>query len=48
MRLFKDGESFKTEFRDIPFDKMVAGLGEYGETVEEVEDLSLAMGRALT
>lgn len=46
MRLFKDGQSPKTEFRDIPFDKMVAGLGGYGETVEEIEDLSSAMGRA--
>ena len=46
MRLFKDGESFKTEFRDIPFDKMVEGLGGYGETVEDVEQLSSAMERA--
>ena len=46
MRLFKNGQSFKTDFRDIPFDKMVVGLGGYGETVEDIEDLSFAMERA--
>jgi acetolactate synthase-1/2/3 large subunit len=46
MRLFKSGKSFQTDFRDIPFDKMVVGLGGYGETVEEIEDLSSAMERA--
>ena len=46
MRLFKNGQSFKTDFRDIPFDKMVVGLGGYGETVEDLEDLSSAMERA--
>jgi acetolactate synthase-1/2/3 large subunit len=46
MRLFKNGQSFKTDFRDIPFDKLVAGLGGYGETVERIEELSPAMERA--
>ena len=46
MRLFKSGKSFKTDFRDIPFDKMVAGLGGYGESVEEAEQLAPAMERA--
>ena len=46
MRLFKNRRSFKTDFRDIPFDKMVVGLGGYGETVEEIEELSSAMERA--
>jgi acetolactate synthase-1/2/3 large subunit len=46
MRLFKNGQSFKTDFRDIPFDKMVVGLGGYGETVEDIEGLSSAMERA--
>jgi len=46
IRLFKDGRSFKTGFRDIPFHKMVEGLGGYGEAVETTDQLAAAMERA--
>ena len=45
-RLFKDGGSFKTEFRDILFHKMVEGLGGYGESVEKADQLTAAMAQA--
>ena len=45
-KLFKSGGSFKTEFRDIPFHKMVEGLGGYGESVEKADELTAAMERA--
>ena len=46
IRLFKDGTPFKTGFRDIPFHKMVEGLGGYGELVEDADQISAAMERA--
>ena len=46
MRLFKDGKTFKTGFRDIPFHKMVESLGGYGESVEKPGRLAAAMERA--
>lgn len=45
-RLFADGGSFATSFRDIPFHKMIEGLGGYGEEVTRAEDLSAALKRA--
>ncbi len=46
-RLFKNGQHFATDFRDIPFHKMFEGLGGHGELVEKREDFEPAMERAL-
>ena len=45
-KLFKNGGSFKTEFRDIPFHKMIEGLGGHGESVEDAGQLTAALERA--
>lgn len=46
-RLFASGKHFATDFRDIPFHAMVAGLGGHGELVERREDLAAALARAI-
>lgn len=46
-RLFASGAHFATDFRDIPFDRMVAGLGGYGERVERAEEIGPAVRRAI-
>jgi len=46
-RLFASGKHFATDFRDIPFHAMVAGLGGHGELVERREDLAPALARAI-
>lgn len=45
-RLFADGGSFATSFRDIPFHRMIEGLGGYGEEITSAEDLPAALKRA--
>jgi acetolactate synthase-1/2/3 large subunit len=45
MRLF--GSAFKTKFRDIPFHRMVEGLGGYGELVESIDVLKGSLLRAI-
>ena len=46
-RLFKSGTHFATDFRDIPFHKLVEGLGGYGELVEKSSEIIPAVGRAI-
>ncbi|MDD9855785.1 MAG: thiamine pyrophosphate-binding protein [Gammaproteobacteria bacterium] len=46
-RLFATGRHFATDFRDIPFERMVAGLGGHGERVDRHAQLGPALQRAL-
>lgn len=46
-RLFANGGHFATDFRDIPFHKMVEGLGGHGELVTKREELGPALRRAM-
>ena len=46
-RLFPDGSHYATDFRDIPFDRMVQGMGGHAERVERLQDLAPAIARAL-
>ncbi|MDP6190429.1 MAG: thiamine pyrophosphate-dependent enzyme, partial [Gammaproteobacteria bacterium] len=46
-RLFANGGHFATDFRDIPFHTMIAGLGGYGELVETRDQLQPAIKRAI-
>lgn len=46
-RLFASGKHFATDFRDIPFHAMIAGMGGHGELVERREDLAPALARAI-
>ena len=46
-RLFTSGTHFATDFRDIPFHKLVEGLGGYGELVEKSSEIIPAVGRAI-
>ncbi len=45
--IFKDGRTFKTGFRDIPFHTMFEALGGYGELVDKPGGLAPALERAL-
>lgn len=45
-RLFEAPRHFATDFRDIPFHTLVAGLGGHGELVETREQLAPALQRA--
>jgi acetolactate synthase I/II/III large subunit len=46
-RLFANGRHFATDFRDIPFHSMCAGMGGHGELVERREELGPAIRRAI-
>lgn len=46
-RLFAGARHFATDFRDIPFERMVEGLGGHGERVETRAQLGPALRRAL-
>jgi len=46
-RLFKNGQHFATDFRDIPFHSMVEGLGGYGELVTRRADIAAAVKRGI-
>ena len=46
-RLFKNGQHYATDFRDIPFHSMFEGLGGHGELVTKREEFAPAMKRAL-
>ena len=46
-RLFCNQQHFATDFRDIPFHSMFAGLGGYGELVERRADIVPAVQRAI-
>ncbi|MGD9862609.1 MAG: thiamine pyrophosphate-binding protein [Pseudodonghicola sp.] len=46
-RLFKSGQHFATDFRDIPFHSMVEGLGGYGELVTRRADIAAAVRRGI-
>ena len=46
-RLFESGSHYATDFRDIPFHDMFAGLGGYGELVNRREQLQPAIQRAI-
>lgn len=46
-RIFPNGVHFATDFRNIPFHKMVEGLGGHGELVTEVAEIGPAVERAL-
>ncbi len=46
-RLFKNGQHFATDFRDIPFHALFEGLGGHGELVEKPEALIPALERAI-
>ncbi len=46
-RLFASGKHFATDFRDIPFHAMIAGMGGHGELVERRADLAPALARAI-
>ncbi len=46
-RMFANGNHFATDFRDIPFHNMFAGLGGHGELVETRAELIPAIERAL-
>jgi len=46
-RMFKNGQHFATDFRDIPFHSMFEGLGGHGELVERPEELVPALERAI-
>ncbi|MBK2094650.1 thiamine pyrophosphate-binding protein [Francisella philomiragia] len=45
-RMFPNKAHFATDFRNIPFDKMIEGLGGYAETVEKYQDIVPALERA--
>ena len=45
IRLF--GQPFKTQFRDIPFHNLFAGLGGYGALVDQRDELVPALERAI-
>lgn len=45
-RMFPNQKHFATDFRNIPFHKMVEALGGYGELVEKYEELVPALERA--
>lgn len=38
--------TYKTDLRDVPYHKMVEGMGGYGELVEDPNDLKLALNHA--
>jgi len=46
-RVWQSGRSSGTEFRDIPFDGLVRGLGGYGESVSDSRGLLKALSKAL-
>ncbi len=46
-RLFANGDHFATDFRDIPFHGLFAGMGGYGELVEKRSEILPAVQRAL-
>lgn len=46
-RLFANGKHFATDFRDIPFHAMCAGMGGHGELVETRDQLAPALRRAM-
>ena len=46
-RLFEDQSHFATDFRDIPFHSMFAGLGGYGELVTRRTEIAPAVRRAI-
>ena len=46
-RLFKNGQHYATDFRDIPFHAMFEGLGGHGELVTRREQLAPALQRAM-
>ncbi len=46
-RLFASGKHFATDFRDIPFHKLMEGLGGYGELVEQEFEIGPAVKRAI-
>ncbi len=46
-RLFKSGEHFATDFRDIPFHAIFEGLGGHGELVKTRRELRPAVQRAM-
>ncbi|MGI9310357.1 MAG: thiamine pyrophosphate-dependent enzyme [bacterium] len=46
-RLFANAQHFATDFRDIPFHALFAGLGGHGELVETRAQLPDALQRAL-
>ena len=46
-RLFRNGQHFATDFRDIPFHSMFEGLGGHGELVTGREELAPALRRAI-
>jgi acetolactate synthase-1/2/3 large subunit len=46
-RLFKSGKHFATDFRDIPFHSLCAGMGGHGELVETRDQLAPALQRAM-
>ena len=46
-RLFKNGQHYATDFRDIPFHSMFEGLGGHGELITRREELAPAIKRAV-
>lgn len=44
--MFPNKAHFATDFRNIPFDKMIEGLGGYAETVEKYQEIVPALERA--
>ena len=46
-RLFAERKHFATDFRDIPFHTLFAGLGGYGELVERRQQIVPALKRAI-
>ena len=46
-RLFKNGNHFATDFRDVPFHTMFEGLGGYDELVTSREELGPALEHAI-
>ncbi|MEP4038023.1 thiamine pyrophosphate-binding protein [Pseudophaeobacter sp.] len=46
-KLFKNGQHYATDFRDIPFHTLFEGMGGFGELVTKREDLSGAIQRAI-
>ena len=46
-RMFESGKHFATDFRDIPFHTLFAGLGGHGELVERHSELGPALRRAM-
>lgn len=47
-RLFRSGQHFATDFRDIPFHTLFEGLGGHGELVTQREQLAPALRRAMS